>query len=117
MTQLPSGDSSFNTYPVTIFTELEVDVGFINLPVVETILSPPIVYIVDVFYNIIAAILLINVLLTMMSDTQAKVAEERDELWRTQVDTTMNRHAHNLPAHCCVMLTAVMTPCRWWPRF
>uniref|UniRef100_A0AAQ6II90 Transient receptor potential cation channel, subfamily V, member 6 n=1 Tax=Anabas testudineus TaxID=64144 RepID=A0AAQ6II90_ANATE len=97
MTQDPSGVPSYGTYPVTIFTELEVDVGFINLPVNESILSPPINYIVDVSYNIIAAILLTNVLLTMMSDTQAKVAEERDELWRTQVVATILMLERRLP--------------------
>lgn len=88
MTQVPTGVPGYSTYPVTIFTEFEVDVGFINLPADETILTPPIVYIVDVSYNIIAAILLTNLLLTMMSETQGKVAEERDELWRTQVINT-----------------------------
>uniref|UniRef100_A0A3Q1IUK6 Transient receptor potential cation channel, subfamily V, member 6 n=1 Tax=Anabas testudineus TaxID=64144 RepID=A0A3Q1IUK6_ANATE len=92
-----TGVPSYGTYPVTIFTELEVDVGFINLPVNESILSPPINYIVDVSYNIIAAILLTNVLLTMMSDTQAKVAEERDELWRTQVVATILMLERRLP--------------------
>lgn len=85
MTQVSESVPGYATYPVTIFTEFEVDVGFINLPVNESIVQPPIAYIVDVGYNLIATIFLLNVLLTMMGDTQARVAEERDQLWRTQV--------------------------------
>lgn len=88
MTQDPSALPDYSSYPVTLFTDFEVDLTFINLPVDETIHMTPIVYVVHVFFTVVAAILLTNLLIAMMNDTQWRVAQERDELWRTQVIQT-----------------------------
>lgn len=85
MTQDPQGLPDYSTYPITIFTEFEVDVLFINLPVNEIILSAPIAYIVNVSYNVVGAFFMLNLLATMMGDTQEKVDRAKDEFWRTQV--------------------------------
>ncbi|XP_029014397.1 transient receptor potential cation channel subfamily V member 5-like [Betta splendens] len=97
MTQSPAGLPDYSTYPITIFTEFEVDVLFINLPVDETILSPPIAYIVNVSYNVVGAFFMLNLLATMMGDTQDKVERARDEFWRTQVVATVLMLERRLP--------------------
>uniref|UniRef100_A0A3Q1ILU7 Transient receptor potential cation channel, subfamily V, member 6 n=1 Tax=Anabas testudineus TaxID=64144 RepID=A0A3Q1ILU7_ANATE len=97
MTQDPTGLPDYSTYPITIFTEFEVDVLFINLPVDETILSPPIAYIVNVSYNVVGAFFMLNLLATMMGDTQEKVDRAKDEFWRTQVVATILMLERRLP--------------------
>lgn len=91
MTQDPTALPDYSTFPVTLFTEFEVDLTFINLPVDETIRIPPIVFVVHVFFTVVAAVLLTNLLIAMMNDTQWRVAQERDELWRTQVTQTFTQ--------------------------
>lgn len=91
MTQDPLGLPDYKSLPIAIFTNFEVDVLFINLPVNEIILSPPIYYIVNVSYNVVGAFFMLNLLATMMGDTQAKVDRARDEFWRTQV-TELSRN-------------------------
>uniref|UniRef100_A0A3Q1IUS1 Ion transport domain-containing protein n=1 Tax=Anabas testudineus TaxID=64144 RepID=A0A3Q1IUS1_ANATE len=103
MTQDPSALPDYSSYPVTLFTDFEVDLTFINLPVDETIHMTPIVYVVHVFFTVVAAILLTNLLIAMMNDTQWRVAQERDELWRTQVVATTLMLERRLPR-------------RLWPR-
>lgn len=88
ITQDPTALPDYSTYPLTLFTEFEVDLTFMNLPLDATIPTPPIVYVVHVFFTVVAAILLTNLLIAMMNDTQWRVARERDELWRTQVTQT-----------------------------
>lgn len=85
MTQDPNGLPDYSTYPVTIFTEFMVDVLFINLPVDETILSPPIAYIVNVSYNVIGGFLMLTLIATLMGNTQDRVERERGDFWRAQV--------------------------------
>ncbi|XP_032363832.1 transient receptor potential cation channel subfamily V member 5 [Etheostoma spectabile] len=103
MTVDPSYNPSYSTYPLTIFTEFVVNFGLVNMPVDFTQLNPTIIYLVYIAYSIIAFILLMNLLIAMMSDTQWRVAQERDELWRTQVVATTLMLERRLPR-------------RLWPR-
>ncbi|KAF3700623.1 Transient receptor potential cation channel subfamily V member 5 [Channa argus] len=103
MTQYPSALPDWSSFPVSLFTMFEVDISFINLPEDQSILSAAILYVVDIAYNVVAAIVVTNVLLVMINDTYSKVTEERDELWRTQVVATI------------LMLERRM-PRRLWPR-
>lgn len=85
MTQDPLSLTDFTNFPVVFFTEFEVYTSFLNVPVDETIHMPPVVYIIHVSFSIIAAILLMNLLVAMMGDTQKRVGQEKEELWRVQV--------------------------------
>ncbi|XP_067332738.1 transient receptor potential cation channel subfamily V member 5-like isoform X2 [Channa argus] len=97
MTQDPLSLPNFTTYPVILFTEFEVDTTFVNLPVDESVYMSPVIYVVHVAFTLISAMLLTNLLIAMMSDTQARVGQERDELWRTQVASTILMLERRLP--------------------
>lgn len=85
MTQDPESMPSYRSFPITLFSQFELSVGLIDLPVDHTIATPPIVYVLHCTFSVVSYILLLNLLIAMMSDTHWRVAQERDELWRTQV--------------------------------
>lgn len=108
MTQVPGSIPAYTSYPITLFSLFELSVGLIDLPVDHTFITPPIVHVLHFIFSVFAYTLLINLLIAMMSDTHWRVAQERDELWRTQV-AVARAHVITLSAwiqHCCVMLTA-----------
>lgn len=76
---------SYRSFPITLFSQFELSVGLIDLPVDHTIATPPIVHVLHCTFSVVSYILLLNLLIAMMSDTHWRVAQERDELWRTQV--------------------------------
>lgn len=90
MTQEPESMPSYRSFPITLFSQFELSVGLIDLPVDHTIATPPIVHVLHCTFSVVSYILLLNLLIAMMSDTHWRVAQERDELWRTQV---LRRHA------------------------
>ncbi|KAK2833934.1 hypothetical protein Q5P01_017823 [Channa striata] len=97
MTQYPSALPDWSSFPVSLFTMFEVDISFINLPEDQSILSAAILYVVDIAYNVVGAIVVTNVLLVMINDTYSRVTEERDELWRTQVVATILMLERRMP--------------------
>lgn len=88
MTQGPGGLSQYSSFPITLFSQFELTMGLIDMPVDATVKTIPIVYILHVTFSFVNSLLIVNMLIAMMSDTQARVAQERDELWRTQVTHT-----------------------------
>ncbi|XP_026204394.1 transient receptor potential cation channel subfamily V member 5-like isoform X1 [Anabas testudineus] len=103
MTQDPLSVPDYTSLPVMFFSEFVLDTTFINLPIDETVPTPPIVYIVHVSFTLFSSVLLTNVLVVMMNDTMSRVGQERDELWRTQVVATTLMIERRLPR-------------RLWPR-
>ncbi|KAL0985135.1 hypothetical protein UPYG_G00153310 [Umbra pygmaea] len=97
MTQEPGSLPSYYSYPITLFSLFELSVGLIDLPVDHTIMTPPVVHVLHCTFSVVSYLLLINVLIAMMSDTQWRVAQERDELWRTQVVATTLMLERRLP--------------------
>lgn len=85
MTQEPDSLPAYRSFPITLFSQFELSVGLIDLPVEHTIMTPPIVHVLHCTFSLVSYILLLNLLIAMMSDTHWRVAQERDELWRTQV--------------------------------
>lgn len=85
MTQEPGSIPAYTSFPITLFSEFELSVGLIDLPVDQTIFTPPIVNVLHAAFSVVSYILLLNLLIAMMSDTHWRVAQERNELWRTQV--------------------------------
>ncbi|TKS82196.1 Transient receptor potential cation channel subfamily V member 6 [Collichthys lucidus] len=85
MTQEPESVPAYRSFPITLFSQFELSVGLIDLPVDHTIATPPIVHVLHCAFSVVSYILLLNLLIAMMSDTHWRVAQERDELWRTQV--------------------------------
>uniref|UniRef100_A0A8C3AQB4 Transient receptor potential cation channel, subfamily V, member 6 n=1 Tax=Cyclopterus lumpus TaxID=8103 RepID=A0A8C3AQB4_CYCLU len=73
------------------------NVGLIDLPVDHTIDTPPIVHVLHCTFSVVSYILLLNLLIAMMSDTHWRVAQERDELWTTQVVATTLMLERRLP--------------------
>ncbi|XP_013868076.1 transient receptor potential cation channel subfamily V member 6 isoform X2 [Austrofundulus limnaeus] len=88
MTQGPGGLSQYSSFPITLFSQFELTMGLIDMPVDATVKTIPIIYILHVTFSLVNSMLIVNMLIAMMSDTQARVAQERDELWRTQVVAT-----------------------------
>ncbi|NP_001027938.1 transient receptor potential cation channel subfamily V member 6 [Takifugu rubripes] len=97
MTQDPDSMPSFRSFPITLFSEFELSVGLIDLPVDHRIMTPPIVHVLHCTFSLVSYILLLNLLIAMMSDTHWRVAQERDELWRLQVVATTLMLERRLP--------------------
>ncbi|TSR75264.1 Transient receptor potential cation channel subfamily V member 6 [Bagarius yarrelli] len=97
MTQDHLSVPALRSYPITLFTMFELTVGLIDLPVDHTIHNHPIVHVVYCCFSVVSHLLLLSLLTAMMSDTQWRVAQERDELWRTQVVATTLMLEHRLP--------------------
>uniref|UniRef100_A0A8C7DRD5 Transient receptor potential cation channel, subfamily V, member 6 n=1 Tax=Oncorhynchus kisutch TaxID=8019 RepID=A0A8C7DRD5_ONCKI len=97
MTQDPDSLPAYRSFPITLFSQFELSVGLIDLPVDHTITTPPIVHVLHCTFSVVSYILLLNLLTAMMSDTQWRVAQERDELWRTQVVATTLMLERRLP--------------------
>uniref|UniRef100_A0A8C5DVA1 Transient receptor potential cation channel subfamily V member 6-like n=1 Tax=Gouania willdenowi TaxID=441366 RepID=A0A8C5DVA1_GOUWI len=87
----------YRSFPITLFSQFELSVGLIDLPVEHTIITPPIVHVLHCTFSVVSYILLLNLLIAMMSDTHWRVAQERDELWRTQVVATTLMLERRLP--------------------
>ncbi|XP_031641743.1 transient receptor potential cation channel subfamily V member 6-like [Oncorhynchus kisutch] len=96
MTQDPDSLPAYRSFPITLFSLFELNVGLIDLPVVHTITTPPIVHVLHCTFSV-ACMLLLNLLIAMMIDTQRRVAQERDELWRIQVVATTLMLERRLP--------------------
>uniref|UniRef100_A0A8C4DDF6 Transient receptor potential cation channel, subfamily V, member 6 n=1 Tax=Dicentrarchus labrax TaxID=13489 RepID=A0A8C4DDF6_DICLA len=97
MTQEPESIPAYRSFPITLFSQFELSVGLIDLPVDHTITTPPIVHVLHCTFSVVSYILLLNLLIAMMSDTHWRVAQERDELWRTQVVATTLMLERKLP--------------------
>ncbi|TNN02640.1 hypothetical protein fugu_010127 [Takifugu bimaculatus] len=97
MTQDPDSMPSYRSFPITLFSEFELSVGLIDLPVDHRIMTPPIVFVLHCTFSLVSYILLLNLLIAMMSDTHWRVAQERDELWRIQVVATTLMLERRLP--------------------
>uniref|UniRef100_A0AAR2KIT4 Ion transport domain-containing protein n=1 Tax=Pygocentrus nattereri TaxID=42514 RepID=A0AAR2KIT4_PYGNA len=97
MTQEPFSIPSYHSFPITLFTEFELTIGLIDLPVDNTIYTHPIVHVVHCCFSVVSHLLLLSLLTAMMSDTQWRVGQERDELWRTQVVATTLMLEQRLP--------------------
>uniref|UniRef100_A0A672NBD5 Transient receptor potential cation channel subfamily V member 6-like n=1 Tax=Sinocyclocheilus grahami TaxID=75366 RepID=A0A672NBD5_SINGR len=103
ITQDPSALPPYRSFPITIFTQFELSIGLIDLPVDHMLYTHPVVHSVHIYFSVVAYILLFNLLIAMMSDTQWRVTQERDELWRTQVVAT-------------TLMLEQKLPLRLWPR-
>ncbi|XP_051574888.1 transient receptor potential cation channel subfamily V member 6-like isoform X2 [Myxocyprinus asiaticus] len=99
MTQEPLAVPAYRSFPISIFTQFELSIGLIDLPVDHTIYTHPVVHCLHVCFSMISYILLFNLLVAMMSDTQWRVTQERDELWRTQVVVTTLMLERRIPLH------------------
>ncbi|XP_044064857.1 transient receptor potential cation channel subfamily V member 6 [Siniperca chuatsi] len=97
MTQEAGSIPAYRSFPITLFSLFELSVGLIDLPVDHTIITPPIVHVLHCTFSVVSYLLLLNLLIAMMSDTHWRVAQERDELWRTQVVATTLMLERRLP--------------------
>lgn len=118
MTQDPESLPSYRSFPITLFSLFELSVGLIDLPVDHTIFTPPIVHVLHCTFSVVSYLLLLNLLIAMMSDTHWRVAQERDELWRTQVSDVSHRRTRGVyrsgmrepwSHSCCYLLQVVAT--------
>lgn len=97
MTQDHMSVPSYRSFPITFFTEFELTIGLVDMPVDHTLYTHPVVHVVHCCFSIVSHLLLISLLTAMMSDTQWRVGQERDELWRTQIVATTLMLEQRLP--------------------
>ncbi|XP_051999307.1 transient receptor potential cation channel subfamily V member 6 [Xyrauchen texanus] len=97
MTQEPLAVPAYRSFPISLFSQFELSIGLIDLPVDHTIYTHPVVFCLHICFSVVSYILLFNLLIAMMSDTQWRVTQERDELWRTQVVATTLMLERRLP--------------------
>ncbi|KAF7226906.1 transient receptor potential cation channel subfamily V member 6 [Nothobranchius furzeri] len=97
MTQDPLSLSQYRSFPLALYSQFELSVSMIDLPMDNSIQIPPINQVILAAFSVICCTLLLNLLIAMMSDTQWRVAQERDELWRTQVVATTLMVERRLP--------------------
>ncbi|XP_051788048.1 transient receptor potential cation channel subfamily V member 6-like isoform X2 [Erpetoichthys calabaricus] len=104
MTQDPSADPQFGDFPTTFFVQFELSLGLLDIPLNYSVWTPNIVKVLHAALTIFGFLLIMNLLIAMLGDTQTRVAEERDEIWRGQVVATILMLERRLP--------------RWmWTRF
>ncbi|XP_078123354.1 LOW QUALITY PROTEIN: transient receptor potential cation channel subfamily V member 5-like [Sander vitreus] len=97
MTQAFGTLNEYSHYFSTLWAEFEINLTLVNMPENPTYVTPLIVYVVQVAYTIFAYMCLLTLLKAMLVQTVMRVAEERDELWRTQVVATTLMLERRLP--------------------
>ncbi|XP_028452556.1 transient receptor potential cation channel subfamily V member 5 [Perca flavescens] len=103
MTQAFATLNEYSYYFSTLWAEWEINLTLVNMPENPTYVTPLIVYVVQVAYTLFAYMCLLYLMKAMLVPAVMKVAEERDELWRTQVVATTLMLERRLPR-------------RLWPR-
>ncbi|XP_038567113.1 transient receptor potential cation channel subfamily V member 5-like isoform X2 [Micropterus salmoides] len=97
MTQDPTSLPQYRSFPITLFSLYELSMGLIDMPVDHSFTTPPIVHVLHSTLSVVCCLFLLELLSAMMSDTQERVAEERKELWWTQVVATTLMLERRLP--------------------
>ncbi|XP_028665790.1 transient receptor potential cation channel subfamily V member 5-like [Erpetoichthys calabaricus] len=97
MTQDPAADPHFNEFSTTFFLQFELSLGLLNLPLNYTVWTPNIVKVLHSALTIFAFLVIMFLLAAMLGDTQTRVAEERNEIWRAQVVATIIMLERKLP--------------------
>ncbi|CAN0039239.1 unnamed protein product [Lampetra planeri] len=84
-TMNPENWPQWQSFVSVWFTMFQLFLGLLDIPINYDLNTPEIIKILYVFYMIFAFLLMINLLIASMGDTHWRVAQEHDELWRTQV--------------------------------
>nr|6O1U_A Chain A, Transient receptor potential cation channel subfamily V member 5 [Oryctolagus cuniculus]6O1U_B Chain B, Transient receptor potential cation channel subfamily V member 5 [Oryctolagus cuniculus]6O1U_C Chain C, Transient receptor potential cation channel subfamily V member 5 [Oryctolagus cuniculus]6O1U_D Chain D, Transient receptor potential cation channel subfamily V member 5 [Oryctolagus cuniculus] len=87
-TEDPNNLGEFSDYPTALFSTFELFLTIIDGPANYSVDLPFMYCITYAAFAIIATLLMLNLFIAMMGDTHARVAQERDELWRAQVVAT-----------------------------
>uniref|UniRef100_A0A8C4S622 Transient receptor potential cation channel subfamily V member 6-like n=1 Tax=Erpetoichthys calabaricus TaxID=27687 RepID=A0A8C4S622_ERPCA len=97
MTQDPSADPQFGDFPTTFFVQFELSLGLLDIPLNYSVWTPNIVKVLHAALTIFGFLLIMNLLIAMLGDTQTRLAQERDEIWRGQVVATIIMLERRLP--------------------
>ncbi|KAL4616741.1 transient receptor potential cation channel subfamily V member 5 isoform X1 [Arapaima gigas] len=97
MTQEVDSLPSYRSFPISLFTQFELTLGQVDLPVDHTLTISPVVHVLHCTFSLVSNLLLLNMLTAIMTETQLNVDGEREELWRTQVLATILMLERRLP--------------------
>uniref|UniRef100_A0A8C9VX27 Transient receptor potential cation channel, subfamily V, member 6 n=1 Tax=Scleropages formosus TaxID=113540 RepID=A0A8C9VX27_SCLFO len=97
MTQEVDSLPPYRSFPITLFTQFELTLGQVDLPVDHTLTISPVVHVLHCIFSLVSNLLLLNMLTAIMSETHSTVDGVREELWMTQVVATILMLERRLP--------------------
>ncbi|KAM4636470.1 transient receptor potential cation channel subfamily V member 6-like [Discoglossus pictus] len=96
----PLALGAFSSYPVCLLSTYQLFLNVLNGPANYTVDLPQMYPPIYASFCVIAFLLMFNLLIAMMGDTQAAMAKKKDELWRAQILGTTVMMEHKLSKIC-----------------
>ncbi|XP_053548763.1 transient receptor potential cation channel subfamily V member 6-like isoform X2 [Bombina bombina] len=87
-TKDPDALGAFYSYPMSLLSTYQLFLNVLNGPANYTVDVPEMYSPLYASFCVIAFLLMFNLLIAMMGDTQAAMAKKKDELWRAQITGT-----------------------------
>ncbi|KAM4702763.1 uncharacterized protein WCC33_011278 [Rhinophrynus dorsalis] len=95
----PKALGAFSPYPMSLISTYQLFLNILNGPANYEVDLPNIYIPIYASFCVIAFLLMFNLLIAMMGDTQSAMAKKKDELWRAQITGTTVIMEHKLPKH------------------
>ncbi|OCT71177.1 transient receptor potential cation channel subfamily V member 6 isoform X2 [Xenopus laevis] len=93
----PVALGAFTPFPVSLVSTYQLFLNILNGPANYDVDLPFMYIVLYSSFCVIAFLLMFNLLIAMMGDTQAAMAKQKDELWRAQIAGTTVMMEHRIP--------------------